>query len=128
MVNIRRFESLDLPILHEWLSLRGVDVKDEDIAPYGWIAFVKDEPIGVAFLRRTDHIAYLEGMTTNPNQSSRNRHLAMDSLTVTIIDWAKEVGIKSLIAYTVNEGIIERANKWGFRNTPHTLMVLNLGG
>lgn len=127
LVKVRRFESFDLPLVQEWLSQRGVKVKDEEFPGYGWICFIRDEPVATMFLRRCDHIGFIEGITTNPNQETLPRHLALDNLYLTVTNWAKENGIKNLIGYSIDYGMIQRAEKWGFKNTNQTLMSLKLG-
>lgn len=128
LVKIRRFDSFDVPLLQEWLKLRGVEVKEEEIPGYGWICFVRDEPVATMFVRKMDNnLGFIEGITTNPNQEALHRHLALDNLYLTIINWAKENHFKALLGYSVNQSMIERSEKWGFVNTHQTIMSLQLG-
>lgn len=128
LVKTRRFDSFDIPLLKSWLALRGVEIQDEELPGYGWICFIRDEPVATMFLRRSDHIGFIEGIATNPGKDSLERHLALDNLYLTVISWAKENNIKNLIGYSMNDGMIERAHKWGFENTHQVLLSLKIGG
>ena len=77
-------------------------------------------------------LAMLEGnggmmdcFITNPAKSSLERHLALDSIIDKIISDASHMGLKRLIAFSDDDGIMKRQKQKGFVKLPHALTFFN---
>lgn len=89
----------------------------------GYTAYKDGTPIAVAFLRRCEgQVAILDSLCTNPKAKSEDRHEAIDLLVNKIIEQCDYMKIKSLFAFTVDEGILERSKKHGFIKQAHIVI------
>lgn len=130
-MQVRAFHLADhISIIRHWLNQRNLEVRLADELPeIGFIAFDRDEPIACAFLRKVEPIfAQLDGLMTNVTAKSEFRHEAIDAVVTACIEKAKELKLKQLIAFSVDEGTLKRSEKHRFLKLPHTVIALNLGG
>lgn len=129
-MKIRRFESDDVEDVVGWLKERDMTISiTEDIPSLGVVAIADTNvKIAAGFLRLTDgnKTAWLEGLTTNPKESSQQRSRAIDLVVEGLIQKARDLGIKNIMAYTVEYSIILRSFAHGFKQCPHVLIGLQL--
>lgn len=130
-MNVRAFHLAEhISIIRHWLSQRDLNIELADELPeIGFICFERDEPIAAAFLRKVEpNHAQLDGLITNVLSRGELRHEAIDLVVRAIIEKAKELKIKQLLAFSVDEGTLKRSEKHRFVKLPHTVIALSLGG
>lgn len=115
-------------ILNCWLFMRKSYIPSPDEMPeYGVVAYDDATPVAMAFLRRMEgNYAQLDGLASNPEASSLQRHEAIDRVVKKIVKHAKQLEIRSLTAYSIDKGALTRALTHGFVHLPHAVMSLDL--
>lgn len=99
-------------------------VTASELPGHTYCAVVKDEIIAIAALRLMEgEVCCIDSMATNQNFESTIRHEALDCLTKTILDLAKNLGFKKIFAYTKENCIIDRAMKHGFNLTKQKIII-----
>jgi hypothetical protein len=115
-------------LIKPWLLERKMDPSLMDHYPeHSWVA-IEDEMIAAGGLCIDLPMAAVVGLVTNPSAPSDSRSLAIDLITLKIIQKAKVLGAKQILAWTGNEGILKRSFDHGFRVLPETMMILDLMG
>lgn len=98
-----------------------------EIPLIGFIAYDRGQVVGAAFLRQVEGmVGLLDGITSNPEVASDIRHKALDALIEAVVNKARELGIKRVIGYSVNDSTKIRSERHGFVRSPYELYVLNL--
>lgn len=126
-MKVRDFLLEDIKTLEEWLHGRDrVLSVEEDVPSIGVIA----DDVAACFLRMTDgnRVGWFEGLTTNPSKSSEERSLGIDLVVGALVEKAKNLGVKSVMAYTVEYSVLLRMFSVGFKQCPHILIGLKLDG
>lgn len=120
----------DRPIIALWAEKRAVNIQFQyDIPEFGLVVSDSGNPIAIGFLRHIEgNGAFLDSFITNPREGAVIRDKALDFLTDKLIEEAKDMGWRFLMAYTVEERIIERAIKHGLNKMTHTLLSMKLEG
>lgn len=116
-------------MLIEWLTVHKAYLSPIDEIPeYGFVAYCDDVPTAMAFIRRVEGgYAQLDGLTSNPSQPAKSRSDAIDLVVARIKYKAKALGIKSLIAFSLDKNTLERSKSHGFvPMDKHNLIVLPL--
>lgn len=92
----------------------------------GYIALLDKQPIAAGFLRRIegDIVAQIDGLTSNPFFGSIIRHHGINKILECLINDAKELKLKGLMAFTVDSSILVRAEAMGFRKVAHSILTL----
>ncbi len=82
----------------------------------GYIALMNKQPIAAGFLRRVEGniVAQLDGLTSNPYFGSKIRHEGITGVVNRLIDDAKDLKLKGIIAFTSDYSILVRAEDIGF--------------
>lgn len=102
--------------LCKWLYLREAYIPSKDEMPkIGFIAYSDNRPIAAAFLRQMEggH-AQIDGLTSNPEATSAERHEALDAVIKETVESAKSLKIKVLMAWTRDEYTLKRGVSNGF--------------
>ncbi len=68
----------------------------------------------------------LDGLCTNPDALPSKRHEAIEAVVNRILDEAKALGMRNLMAMSVDESTLMRSKRHGFKPCPHTLIVVDL--
>ncbi len=125
---IRNFDEEYLDIINEWLKKRkSPEVNLEELPAVGFISGYQGQWIAAGFLLQTENgHAIIDSLVSNPDFDGHSRHVAIDLVVEAIIASAKTLDLTSLLAYTVDEGTLERALRHGFAKLPHTLIALDL--
>lgn len=118
----------DVRFINEWLKERNLaEVNGQDLPHIGFIAFGAYGAIAAGFLRQCEgDIAILDSLVTNPGQKGELRHSAIDAIVDKISMVAKEMKLKSLVAYSVDASTLERSKKHGFVPLPLTVISKDL--
>lgn len=126
-LSVKLYKSLEhADMLKYWLIYRDMDpTLVNDLPHLGYIV----EGIAAGFLRQCEGpYGLIDGYITNPTKTSEERNEALDIITESLINDAKAKGINHLLAFTRDNGILERAKKHGFAHLPHHFMVFEHKG
>lgn len=94
----------------------------------GYIAMIGKEPVAAGFLRRVegDVIAQIDGLTSNPYFGSLIRHKGISEVLSRLVEDAKELKLKGLIAFCQDQTMVDRAKSIDFKQISHTTLALSL--
>jgi hypothetical protein len=122
--------SLHYDLIKSWAVKRllSSDILN-DLPKIGFIAFDDDEcAVACAFLRKCEgNVGILEGLMTNPECNSFDRHLAIDMSVKCLIKFSISRKYKVILAYSLDESTLARSSSHGFIRQEHTLIKLDLG-
>lgn len=129
-INVIPFKFKYLPMLLEMLEdqqypdLKNVSMKT--LPKIGYIALLNNQPIAAGFLRRVEGniVAQLDGLTSNPYFGSQIRHEGIKLVVDRLIDDAKDMKLKGIIAFTRDNGVLARAKSIGFDTINSTIIAL----
>lgn len=108
--------------LKKWCYKRGVDLKTEP-AHDGFIV----PGVAICFLLETNGgICMLDSLITNPYVSGPTRDKALNDIVEYGIRLAEAKGYESLVAFTIDNNTLKRAEAFGFATHPHTLITRSL--
>lgn len=101
----------ELDTIRGWYRARGLTVPAREWFGHGyWVPGV-----AACFLYRTDSArAYVEDLTTNPERSAAERHLALLDLRECIERKALELGVRYLVGWTQESDVAERGRNEGW--------------
>jgi hypothetical protein len=128
-MKIRSFEQGDFEILNKWLEVhQHSQVSWEELPKLGYVAEYKDNSTvmaAIAFLRLVEgNYAIADSLTLNPFEKSlKTKAKAFDAVTDKLIQVAKALRIKNLIAITSKEGVVKRSSKHGFQFVNRKLLI-----
>lgn len=93
----------------------------------GYIAFYNKVPVAAGFLARVEpNMGMLDSFTSNPYLGSQIRHEALKLVIDTLIDDAKRMKLKRIIAMSKDSGILNRALELGFVHIPYQFTIKQL--
>ncbi len=130
MVEVQAYQRSYFDLLQGMLSSQNVtnqeDITEDSIPEIGFMAFEGSIPVAAAFLRRVEGgFAQLDGLVSNPECPSHIRHLGIDGVVSNVLNSAKKLGIKGVIAFTANKSTIVRASSLGFSSSDaYTMLAL----
>jgi len=112
-MNIRLLnKKTELELVNKFMPF---EVKPSDLPGHTFAALYKDEIVAIAGLRLMEgEVCYIDSMASNQNFESTVRHEALDLLTKTILDLARNLGFKKIFAHTREDCIVKRAERHGF--------------
>lgn len=114
----------DLDKVNAWLAIK---VTAENLPGHTYGAFVGQDLVAIGALRMAEGpMCIFDSMATDQSVTGSIRNEALDALTKTILEKAKELGFKAIMAWTVNDSIMKRAAKHGFKTMPQILIVKEL--
>lgn len=125
-IQLKRFKLHTASTLAQWLTERGLDASVIDELPrIGYVAYHKGLPISAAFLRlmEGDSTSMVDSMVSDPKADAKLRDQANSLLTDRLIQEARVLGLKQVIALSIDPNTIERAKRHGFAIGAHTLLV-----
>lgn len=119
----------DLEHINSWLKHRGHPIAERDEMPeIGFVAWEGERRVAAVCLHRCEgNYAWINGLVTNPEISPIKRSNAIDLVVQKLIATAKELKIKGILGFSVDEGTLKRSEKHGFRKMPHTMILLRTG-
>ena len=120
----RPFIMSDLKDIRSWLETRGLDGDlVDDLPEIGMVI----PGVAAGFLRQCEGgYALMDSFVTNPIEHHKTRNDALNSIVTALLEKAKQLKLKSLLAYSTDYFTLERAKKYGFEEAPHSVMALDL--
>jgi N-acetylglutamate synthase-like GNAT family acetyltransferase len=70
----------------------------------------------------------IDGLCTNPDASPESRNMAIDTLVQQVLDTARKVDMKSLVAWSRDSNTLERSFRHGFERFPAVMITYDLRG
>lgn len=123
-MEIRLIKLSDLSEIKKWLPER---LHGDKLPRHTFCAMSEDQIVAFAGLRMCEgDAAIIDCMASNPGFVGVLRHEALDLLTTKILETAKELGFKSIIASTRETTIVARAMRHGFVVVPQILIAKEL--
>lgn len=93
----------------------------------GYMALMNGHPIAAGFLRRVEGgYAQIDTLTSNKQFGSIVRHEGIKLIVDTLVNDAKDLKLKGIIAFTKDAGIIKRAEDIGFHVVEQSLIALRI--
>jgi sugar phosphate isomerase/epimerase len=110
---MRPFAASDLPEVAGWYSARGFSgLRPGHLPKHGAIV----PGVAAGWLYRTDSdVGLLDGFVTNPSAPLRERSKAVDAISSHLIELARHLGVRHLVAMCLSAGIHRRSRKLGLR-------------
>ncbi len=130
-ISVVPFRFKYLPMLLEMLEDQKypdlINVSMKTLPKIGYIAIMNNQPIAAGFLRKVEGniVAQLDGLTSNPYFGSQVRHEGISKVVDRLIDDAKDMKLKGIIAFTNDNGVLARAKSIGFNTISSTLIALS---
>lgn len=130
-ISITPFKFKYLPMLIELLESNKFEftsqINMKSLPKTGYIAFYGNQPIAAGFLRRVEGgIAQIDTLTSNPYFGSQIRHEGIRVVVDSLIEDAKDLKLQGIIAFTKDEGVLNRAKSIGFNVVDQTIISLKL--
>lgn len=118
----------DLETINTWLIARDKKQWEASTLPEnGLIAYSDNVPIAAAFLRLCEgQFGMIDALVTNPEISGELRHIAIDQVINRLLSLANSLHLKALLAFSVDKGTLERAERLGFEKRSETIIALDL--
>lgn len=114
--------------LLSWLLERDAYMPNEAEMPEtGFIAYSDGEPVAALFIRLVEgYGAQLDGLTSNPKAPANVRNEALDSVIYHCIERAKQLDLKQLLAFSLDEHTLTRVERIGFKPIEHKAIIFDL--
>lgn len=101
------------------------DVEMKTLPKIGYIALLNDQPIAAGFLRRLEPCyAQIDTLISNKYFGSQIRHIGIQKVVDSLIQDAKDLNLDGIIAFTGDEGILNRASALGFNIVEQKILAL----
>jgi len=111
-----------------WLSARDCYLPHHsEIPKIGFVAYEGKDMVAMGFIRRVEgNYGQLDGLVSNPDMPPKLRSQAIDLVTQKIIEKAKSLKIKTLVAFTKDKNTLVRSFSHGFGQLPDTMIGIDL--
>ena len=110
--------------IEAWLKKRGIDTKV--VADLPEVGFISPN-VAAGFLRKVEgNFGMIDSFITNPEASPHNRNEALDKITESLVRTAYGLGMKQLLAISVDENTLKRAVRLGFSLLDHRVVAITL--
>lgn len=118
----------DLVDMHETQKSEITELLEYKTLPkIGYIAYLGTIPVAAGFLRRLEPcFAQIDTLVANKFCGSIIRNQGIDLVVDNLLQDAKRLKLKGIIAHTENESTITRAKALGFHIVPQTIIALSL--
>lgn len=105
---------IDLLESNDYIGISEVNMKT--LPKIGYIALRQGHPIAAGFLRRVEGgYAQFDTLTTNKYMGSIIRHEGICKVVDALIQDAKDLQLRGIVAFSSDLGTIKRAEDFGFR-------------
>lgn len=120
-INLISFRYKYLKSLHDLLESNdyiGIsEVTMKTLPKIGYIATMNGHPIAAGFLRRVEGgYAQFDTLTSNKYMGSIVRHAGIEKVVDALIQDAKDLQLRGIIAFSSDSGVLSRAAEKGFVN------------
>lgn len=107
---------------------KGIEhITKKTLPKIGYIAIMNGLPIAAGFLRRLEPCyAHIDTLVSNAYCGSILRHKGIAGVVEGLIEEAKHLKLKGLVAHSQDKGTLERAKSLGFHIVPETIIALPL--
>lgn len=113
---------LDMLNSQKYLCISEINMKN--LPKIGYIVLFNGHPIAAGFLRRVEGgYAQFDTLVSNPYFGSKIRHEGIDLVVETLLQEAKTLKLKGIIALTSEPTIVTRAKDKDFKVVEQTLLV-----
>lgn len=124
MITVYPFSKEDETTVDLWCDAYGIPPQGSDRPHIGFMSFCTGIPTAAGFLRRAEgDLGIIEGLIASPESRGRIRSNAVNAVIDEILGAASVHGIKRIMATTSNPAVIERAKKYGFKQSEQVLIV-----
>lgn len=115
----------ELAEMHGGEHLKHVTMKE--LPKIGFIAFLGKTPIACGFLRRVEpNYGIFDSFFTNPYMGATYRHDGLSKVWAALMEEAKDLKLKTIIGFTKDKGMFQRAAEDGFQVSDHATVIKNL--
>lgn len=130
-VHIVPFKFKHLSLLQEMLESQHYQnvesVSMKSLPKIGYIALLNKEPIAAGFLRRIEGgFAQLDGLTSNAFFGSLIRHQGVSKVVESLLEDARNLKLKGVLAYTKDKSVVKRALIIGFNVVDQTVLSIKI--
>lgn len=114
--------------IKHWLELHGMSPSlADDVPKVGFIVSNEEQLVCAGFLRMCEgNYALLDSLISNPWQYPEARDKAIDLVVESLINEAKLLKLKKIVAHSKDLNTLVRSKKHGFIPLPHQLISLDL--
>ena len=127
-MHTKRFSPRHLGHITGWVGIRQMPTQAiENLPEVGFIVFEDEEAVCAMFLRRIEGgFALLDSAISNPHIAPAVRRKAQDMAAGACIRYAKEIGLKQVMALTVDANVKHRCKDFGFEEAKDVFFVKKL--
>lgn len=120
--------STDYDTMLAWLKARDAYLPPKNEVPeHGVVACLRGEAIAIGFIRSVEGgYGQIDGYVTNPTAPADLRDSALECLTPQLIEKAKELKLKGLMATTRDRNTLVRSLRHGFVQQDLAVITLDL--
>lgn len=110
----RAYKRKDLEAINDWYQMHGHPTVESHMLPS--VGFVVDG-VCAGFLFQTDSsMCLLDAYVANPQASAPSRSLGQDLVTNALMERAKDLGYRAVIAITEHPSIVRRCKEYKFKD------------
>lgn len=127
MVKVEAVTKSDLPVINSWYQKHGMAHVMGWLPKLGYIASYDGVPTACGFIAMVEgNSSIFDSFITDPDQPSLARHECLDAVITKLIADASHMGMRAIWAFSVDDGIMKRQERFGFKALPNVLTVLEL--
>lgn len=128
MITVRRFVKDDFITLNMWRRERDLaDVSFDEIPECGFMASHFDRPLACSFLRRCEGgFGIMDSVVADKYADGALKSEALDLLFEAVINQARDFRMTNVVGFTVKNSMIKKAKSFGYKESDHKLMVLEI--
>lgn len=116
-----------IPIINDWYKAHGMAHVMTQLPQLGYISSHDGEFVAAGFIARVEgNSGIMDSFITDPDKSSIARHECLDEVIEHLIADAEHMGMRAIWAFSVDDGIMKRQERFGFKKMPNPLTVLEL--
>lgn len=121
-MRVHKMIESDYKSIDRWLKLRRLKLKSEQFS----LGFIVKGVCAAQLIKCENGTAIFDSLVSNPMVSSTARHSGIDSLVSAVLREAHILGYKRIVAFTEDEGTLERAKRRGFTPQNHTVITYSI--
>lgn len=108
-------------------ALGEASISMQELPKIGYVAYLGKQPVAAGFMRRVEpSYAQFDTFLSDPFFGSKIRHEALKMIVDQLIEDARDLKVRGVIAFTTDEGILDRALSNGFSMVDHVLLAKRL--
>lgn len=117
-----------LSLVNEWRLAYNLRLLSEDeTAKLGYIATISGRPVAAVFLRMVEGgYGQIDGLIRDPKANRQKASDGLDRAVSRAIQKARELSLKGLMAYTMDNRTLERSYRHGWVKLDQTLIAIDL--